>query len=176
VLNPKCWTRISVRDTSINSASGTRGSRALGSMAPLLVSVAERKTTSTAARVNWGSPQLHLLYLKIRKLFLGSILLPVYFLPPPSSAETYTYIYSKLFRFLSHQLIICLSKHFPPSSSLTLEITFPYISTYTILCLIRLLLVLAITLGVAAGITLLILIACFVCPGCLLHKKRRPGT
>lgn len=38
-----------------------------------------------------------------------------------------------------------------------------------------LLLVLAITLGVAAGITLLILIACFVCPGCLLHKKRRPG-
>ncbi|XP_057371685.1 uncharacterized protein LOC130692555 [Daphnia carinata] len=38
-----------------------------------------------------------------------------------------------------------------------------------------LLLVLAITLGVAAGITLLILVACFVCPGCLLHKKRRPG-
>lgn len=40
----------------------------------------------------------------------------------------------------------------------------------------RLLLVLAITLGVAAGITLLILVACFICPGCLLHKKRRPGT
>lgn len=40
----------------------------------------------------------------------------------------------------------------------------------------RLLLVLAITLGVAAGITLLILVACFVCPGCLLHKKRRPGN
>jgi len=38
-----------------------------------------------------------------------------------------------------------------------------------------LLLVLAITLGVAAGITLLILVACFVCPGCLLHQKRRPG-
>jgi len=39
-----------------------------------------------------------------------------------------------------------------------------------------LLLVLAITLGVAAGITLLVLVACFVCPGCLLHQKRRPGS
>jgi hypothetical protein len=44
-----------------------------------------------------------------------------------------------------------------------------------VLSLGRLLLVLAITLGVAAGVTLLTLVACFVCPGCLLHKKRRPG-
>lgn len=38
-----------------------------------------------------------------------------------------------------------------------------------------LLLVLAITLGVAAGVTLLTLVACFVIPGCTLYKKRRPG-
>ena len=48
-----------------------------------------------------------------------------------------------------------------------------FFSPGVIIC--RLLLVLANTLGVAAGITLLILVACFVCPGCLLHKKRRPG-
>lgn len=55
------------------------------------------------------------------------------------------------------------------------QITFycGFLSPGVIIC--RLLLVLAITLGVAAGITLLILVACFVCPGCLLHKKRRPG-
>ncbi len=66
--------RITVRATAINSGNGIPASLALGWTHPLPVSVAEQNSTNTAVPVSWGSPQLHLLHLKIRKFHLCNLL------------------------------------------------------------------------------------------------------
>lgn len=145
--------RITVRATAINSGNGIPASLALGWTHPLPVSVAEQNSTNTAVPVSWGSPQLHLLHLKIRKFHLCNLL--------PLST-----VFSQSIKF-----VLFTSPSFDGGHCLEGKTTYGFLPVYS-----RLLLVLAITLGVAAGITLLILVACFVCPGCLLHKKRRPGN